>query len=964
MITVTDDFKTTQKNTTKEVKAYLTDGVDPITGDDDLKSLKITSEGNLCKSVMRQAEVVYLGDHDYLDNYVNLGVGVVRIGYQYQKTITIDKDKVVGPLTNFILWVDITDNDLKSSTYGGYVDNGTYLDIKFLDGTTKLSHEVESYDPETGKLKAWVKIPVIDSDEDKNIILRFGCSQVTASEENVADVWADYEFVSHLSDTVSDVGPNGFTINETGVATEGTGLLNKAQDFAGDGAYFETADDVKIRASNNITIQALIKLDDFNPGVSDSGGYVVKLGDYLLRGDDSTTPRVGFFVYDTAYRSVYITGLQTGVWYWVTGKVDGSVSKVIVNDITPSTRTGIGTVNGSAGALTLGRQDVSRFMDGLLDEVRIRKDTLSNDHIYTEYNNISDFSTFASVGEIEIVISTSENITEYIDYGEFKVVSQEINEGNGNVKLKLYDKMYEANQAYDLTPSYPITLIDLWDLICTRFSWVSGIEGLVNGTLPIADEPFSESKLTFRQILDQIAEASGSIIYFDTDDELVAKSLDVTGSSETLTSSDLFTLKLSPIYQELNSLVLSRSPQEDNIAEQDAESIALYGTHEVKFFNNLILDPDRETYITPIFEQLNGLTYYPFEARTVGLGYLQVGDRIKVTDPSDNEYEVMIFKIDLLVDGGIRETISGTEPSKTSTNYNYAGIIGQTIKNTEIIVDRQEGEIILINEDITNIESNVATLTQTTEDIQIGISTSGGENLLKNSVGLKGTIEEWQNLDENGDPIDIRNDATVIRSTDVSNNTTSNCAISIEDQFIQQSVSTIDEESYTFYCRFKKVGDCVLTINGTEYDVDTTGYVDNTWGEFSQEIVMGTNSTIIKLETATGDSCVLSDMVFKIGTANGWIQAPNEVYGVNFRFDKDGFSLESLSSSFRSVLDNEKLTIYNTSTSKTMAQFSVDSALMTDAIVQDSLTIQRYENSASAVRTLPTSTGGILVIND
>ena len=107
-------------------------------------------------------------------------------------------------------------------------------------------------------------------------------------------------------------------------------------------------------------------------------------------------------------------------------------------------------------------------------------------------------------------------------------------------------------------------------------------------------------------------------------------------------------------------------------------------------------------------------------------------------------------------------------------------------------------------------------------------------------------------------------------------------------------------------------------------------------------------------------------MVFKIGDATGWVQAPNEVYGSNFRFDKDGFSVSSLTDTFKAVLDNTQLGMYDTAgaSDRVLALFSKDAGLITKLVAQEEFVVRRYGNDAKSMRIIPTETGCMIVIND
>jgi len=689
-------------------------------------------------------------------------------------------------------------------------------------------------------------------------------------------------------------------------------------------------------------------------------------------------------------------------------------------------------------------------------------------YIATSYANAIEGTKIVTTGSqsgthgLELVTGASSSTYEEIDYGTFKVVEEKVDMENEKKTLKLFDKMYESLQLYTLTPTYPLTMKAFLEAICTELGWTLGTSSFTHDDLSITAELFGGQGLTYRQILEQIAEASATVMYFNTSDELILKTITNT-PVDTITPSEMINFKLEPEWGELNSVVLSRMPQEDNIVQKDDASIVTYGLNEFKIINNAILDGDRATYIGDIYTDLLGLKYYPFESQTIGLGYYEVGDMVSVTDLEATTRSVLITDVEITIDGGFTETLKSRAPDKSTTPYDTAGIIGQTIKNTQIIVDRQQGEIDILtaavaeggiprqadapadpevndlwldtdnniiyiwdgsewqptsidpasladyytkdetiaqitltadqinlsvqavqtvansalsqadtnSEDIVVIQSDVTQLNLDVDSLDIAVTGVGGSNLLKNSTGLKGTIEEWQEFDEAGALIDADNDGTVVQTTDVENNSESGSAIQIDEQFITQTIPTLVDNTYTFYCRFNKLEDCDLAISGIAGAIPITAgsYVDETWAVFKYQFTATTALTTINISNVSsgaGAYCILADMVCKIGDVNGWVQAPNEVYGKNFKFDKDGFSVTSLTDYFKAVLDNVKLGIYDTSSGadRIMALFGKDASLITQLTAQDEFILQRYQNSASSTRFIPTATGSMIVVNN
>ena len=120
------------------------------------------------------------------------------LGYAYQKTITIDHNKVSGGsnLIDFPVLINIStspDRDqLRTVVNGGHVENANGYDIIFTDANyNKLDHQVESYDPATGNIVAWVRIPVLSATVNTTVLMLYGNPQVTL-DQSVKSVWDPY----------------------------------------------------------------------------------------------------------------------------------------------------------------------------------------------------------------------------------------------------------------------------------------------------------------------------------------------------------------------------------------------------------------------------------------------------------------------------------------------------------------------------------------------------------------------------------------------------------------------------------------------------------------------------------------------------------------------------------------------------------------------------------------------------
>lgn len=324
---------------------------------------------------------------------------------------------------------------------------------------------------------------------------------------------------------------------------------------------------------------------------------------------------------------------------------------------------------------------------------------------------------------------------EYIDYGKFLITETTSIKESETTTVVGYDLMIKTMKAYELFATYPINLIDFASGIAGQCGLTLGNTVFVNSTWSVPGELYENIKdISYRDIITQIAEASGSIAIIGSDNKLYFKSVYYT--NEQITYENLFKLKIEPEYGPINSVVLSRQPQEDNIVFVDQDSIDSNGLTEFKISNNWLFDHNREDAITSIFNQLEGIRYYPFEASTEGLGWYEIGDMVEILNEQSEAFGTLILSILISVDGGIKETILTKAENKTSTNYQYVGTIVKKLTNTEIKVDKQGQEIALLNE---QLEDNYYT------KAEINISNESIISTVSETYSTKTDLEEYEN---------------------------------------------------------------------------------------------------------------------------------------------------------------------------------------------------------------------------
>ena len=247
----------------------------------------------------------------------------------------------------------------------------------------------------------------------------------------------------------------------------------------------------------------------------------------------------------------------------------------------------------------------------------------------TNYNLVDH--TFSVVAKT--LIDAVNDTWEEANLGLFYVEESTADFEKKTTKIKGYDLMGKlAKTPYNSgTIQFPCTVKELIDQLAGRFDFTvdTNLDTLPNITYQIPEDLYAKiSNCTYRDILGEIAGATATIAVFNGKTLSFRDSKKKPDEDEIWTYDNLKTLKYKPKYGPVNSLVLARTPQEDNVAVADNTSVANNGRTEVKLANNEILDDDRRKLITPIFNSVKDFSHYPFEAETTGFGWYKPGDLV------------------------------------------------------------------------------------------------------------------------------------------------------------------------------------------------------------------------------------------------------------------------------------------------------------------------------------------------
>lgn len=319
---------------------------------------------------------------------------------------------------------------------------------------------------------------------------------------------------------------------------------------------------------------------------------------------------------------------------------------------------------------------------------------------------------------------------EYIDLGNYIVSKDaEYNADTMSYSHTCYDKMLSSMKDYeDVKITFPIKVKDYIKKLCDYIglTFASYNDNFANCDKELTADYYTGYDYTFRDVLDELAQVTASTICINSDDELEIRYIPKKSAIEL--NEDYFkdtNVTFDNLYGPINSIVLSRSGESDNIYLQDEESIENNGLCELKIIDNQIMNyNDRSDYLPAILEKLNGLTYCTNNFDSRGICFLDLCDRY-TANVHGKLYDCVLFNDEIKITQGLEETIYTEMPTETKTDYTKADKTDQKINKAYIIMDKVNkklesviSEVDETSKKVTKIEQTVDSISQKVSDIE------------------------------------------------------------------------------------------------------------------------------------------------------------------------------------------------------------------------------------------------------
>ena len=343
------------------------------------------------------------------------------------------------------------------------------------------------------------------------------------------------------------------------------------------------------------------------------------------------------------------------------------------------------------------------------------------------------------------------NSFEYLDFGNYIVYKSEKKEDTNSWEITCYDKMlYSMKEYQNVGITYPVTIRNYLNAICTYLgiTFANASDTFPNYDKEIQNELYLDTEgnsldFTFRDVLDQLSEVTAGTICINDDDELEIRYINNT--QDTINEEYLkdINVNFGEKYGPVNSIVISRASESDNVYLQDEESITLNGLCEIKIKDNEILNfNDRSDYLEDILEQLDGLEYYINDFSSTGITYYDLCDMYNI-QIGNNTYKCLMLNDEINVTQGLEENIFTETLEQSETDYVKADKTDRKVNQTYIIANKQEGRITALTSRTDTLEGEMRdryTITQVNELIQTAetgltntFSEAGGNNIFRNT---------------------------------------------------------------------------------------------------------------------------------------------------------------------------------------------------------------------------------------
>jgi|GEM_PF-685645 len=346
------------------------------------------------------------------------------VTHAYRIPITVQASEVDSTLTDFPIYVDL--NNLGPHFFSNVRSDGGDIRVTAADGTTELPREVVSISTGSNAGELHFEAPTVSASANTTFYIYYGASDEVehqaSSTYGTQQVWsANYVGVYHLDETGSSysdsTGINADGVGEVNDPSATAGQLGGAEDFVANGRIdLGNSMNASLISAGEYYVSSWVNLDTSAADQSPVSQYEGP-GDFLLWADTGGTG-TGFCHYNGSYMPSDCQDLNNqsvGSWQYLAAYHDGTNGGIYLDGaetglgptattfgIDPALRFAIGATDGD---------DIDRYFNGQIDEVRISNASLGLDWSAAEFSNQSTPTTFYATSTFESMSADAVPIT-------------------------------------------------------------------------------------------------------------------------------------------------------------------------------------------------------------------------------------------------------------------------------------------------------------------------------------------------------------------------------------------------------------------------------------------------------------------------------------------------------------------------------------------------------------------------
>lgn len=409
----------------------------------------------------------------------------------------------------------------------------------------------------------------------------------------------------------------------------------------------------------------------------------------------------------------------------------------------------------------------------------------------------TETETWYSLGTFYVTKPEEDNVSDNTSFEAFDkaiLFNQDFN-------YNYIDNEYEKSFANLCSEGIGMTALELAKYVCKQVGVTFGNETFTNSDFLITSNQFVSGD-SCRDVMKAIAKLAYSWVFMDWDDVCYIPQIDTSNSTEIdgydiISTDEYFTLTLQKeTYGPVNNVRLGMSAVTDTIPTDkgDSESIATNGETRIEILDNPITYTDdlRRT-ASEKADVLWGLEYTPLEVETIGHLWVKAYNRICVLDTNGTERYTLPLNLEINYTGHIRTTITSIADTELQSDIGYNKTVYKDLRDVKIVLDKQQGEITILNESKTALENDLGELTK-----QVNTKITDTYSRTEINQIISGTSE----------------DGTVVSSVTTTAGTLDKNGLTIE-QTGADTKTNINANGMIIYDVTGGTGDALLTVNST-----------------------------------------------------------------------------------------------------------------------------------------------------